>query len=177
MVLALNDNCSDHANNGCWRLRLMRAADLADIMDIENEAFDSPYPVSFFTKALRKGRTPLVVATRLGDGAIGGYIAYYVSQEQFSQGEVVIVSLVVSSLHRRKGLGELLLRHAIGLPSARFATLHVSVFNHAALLLYQKMQFSAARWLPRYYSATEDALLMLRTRVADSPPGVPLGPT
>jgi ribosomal-protein-alanine N-acetyltransferase len=78
--------------------------------------------------------------------------------------EAHIVTVAVRETHRRRGIAELLLIHAIELAQAKeqgLVTLECRVSNEAALALYDKYGFDKVGLRPRYYSDNhEDAYVL-----------------
>ncbi len=143
----------------------MQSADLAGVLEIEHSSFDEPYDVSFFSKALTKGRIRLVVIDVPPVG-VGAYAAFWMDQPA---SEARIVSLAVSPKCRRQGLGDSLIRFIFSRSREQRlqrVTLHVSVLNFAAQNLYKKYGFRTQTWLRDYYSKPvgdrlgEDGLMM-----------------
>jgi len=78
--------------------------------------------------------------------------------------EVEVLLVVVAASMRRRGLGRALIEHALArAKGARHAHLEVRVSNHAAIALYEGLDFVATGRRPRYYAGGEDALSMRRT--------------
>jgi ribosomal-protein-alanine N-acetyltransferase len=78
--------------------------------------------------------------------------------------EAHIVTIAVRESHRRQGIAELLLIHAIELAHAKdmaLVTLECRVSNEPALALYDKYGFEKVGLRPRYYSDNrEDAYVL-----------------
>jgi ribosomal-protein-alanine N-acetyltransferase len=78
--------------------------------------------------------------------------------------EAHIVTIAVRESHRRRGIAELLLIHAIDLAQAKkhgLVTLECRVSNEPALSLYDKYGFEKVGLRPRYYSDNrEDAYVL-----------------
>ena len=79
-------------------------------------------------------------------------------------GEAHIINIAVRELHRRQGIGELLLIFAIDLAAelnAHIITLEARVSNTAAQSLYYKYGFAQAGLRHHYYiDNKEDAVIM-----------------
>lgn len=76
---------------------------------------------------------------------------------QIAQDQSEILTFCVRSLHRRRGLGERLVRHAMNearLRGAKKLFLEVAADNMSAIRLYEKMDFRIAGRRPGYYRST-----------------------
>lgn len=87
-----------------------------------------------------------------------GYIGMHVDLESAE-----IATLFVHPNHRRQGIGEALLKEAIHILKTRHikhVLLDVSIHNHAALHLYEKMGFIAIHTRLNYYPNGDDARVL-----------------
>ena len=88
-------------------------------------------------------------------------------------GEAHLTNIAVRELHRRQGIGELLLIFAIDLATelnARIITLEVRVSNTAAQSLYYKYGFTQAGLRHNYYiDNKEDAVIMSTENITSVP--------
>lgn len=86
--------------------------------------------------------------------------------------EVHITTIAVRGSHRGRGLGELLLIHAVDLATelkAQLVTLEVRVSNEVAQKLYEKYGFNKVGVRKGYYSDNgEDALIMTTERISSA---------
>ena len=85
--------------------------------------------------------------------------------------EVEILLVAVTPAARRRGVGTALLAAALGealRAGAVAAHLEVRASNAAAIGLYRRFGFVAVGRRPRYYGATEDAVLMSRALGGDA---------
>ncbi|MBI2846432.1 MAG: ribosomal protein S18-alanine N-acetyltransferase [Chloroflexi bacterium] len=93
------------------------------------------------------------------DKSITGFVGVW-----FMLDEAHITSIAVEGLHRRKGIGELLMISSIELASlrnSRVVTLEVRASNRSAQLLYEKYGFHRAGVRRGYYTDNnEDAFIM-----------------
>lgn len=87
--------------------------------------------------------------------------------------EAHVTTIAVRGTHRRKGLGELLLVHAIDLGmelNAQVITLEVRISNTTAQELYQKYGFNKVGVRKGYYTDNgEDAFIMTTDRTTAGP--------
>jgi ribosomal-protein-alanine N-acetyltransferase len=175
------------------QLRPMTEADIAQVMDIEREAFPSAWPQTAYKRELRNSAARyLVITERLDqrDEAAQGRgvwstIRRIVGSDTPSGanerllgfigiwlmvGEAHIVTVAVREEYRRSGIGERLLIAAVELAQQydqELVTLEVRASNHAAQELYEKYGFDRAGLRVRYYSDNhEDAVIMTTPRIA-----------
>jgi [ribosomal protein S18]-alanine N-acetyltransferase len=142
-----------------YLLRACQFGDLAQVGRIERASFpERPYTGLDFAYYLLVARDGFIVATK--DDVVVGYVI------ALSQGrEGSIQSIAVSPESRGKGVGELLMRAAIGHLTGKAGRLHllVDVKNEAAIRLYRKLSFEeTGRVVRRYYPNGDDALEMSR---------------
>lgn len=149
----------------------MTFTDLDEVLAIESDSFTSPWSKQGFRQEIinRKRSLPLVVRI---DGHVAGYgVAWFVVDE------IYIGNIAVHRSHRRKGIGELLLKKLLerGLVNdCRLATLEVRKTNRTAIELYNKFGFSAVAIRKGYYRDTgEDAVVMVKnlTQETETPSG------
>jgi ribosomal-protein-alanine N-acetyltransferase len=140
----------------------MRQADLAQVLAIERESFQSPWSKASFEAELGKSYGGLrVVRLKEGDHAcqVLGYICFLLVAD-----ELQITNLAVHPEYRRRSIGWQLLLHAFQLghaAGARLAVLEVDRSNKAARRLYEKLGFMVVHKRPCYYpESREDGLVM-----------------
>ncbi len=160
----------NRAADGELLLRPLEAADMANVMRVEQESFASPYEETAFHSMRRRPNCFLFVCEAHQARALllpakvvfAGYIAFRVVDEWLE-----IISLAVASSCRGRGVGRMLLLRALETGRAFQCSdckLNVSVFNTAAQALYQSVGFIATKWLLGYYASDgEDALEMTLT--------------
>jgi ribosomal-protein-alanine N-acetyltransferase len=179
-----------------YEISPMRVSDIAEIMEIERQSFSTPWTPDAYRYELRhninahyyvvRPRQP-VPSDRVRDINNGwryklrwlfrskepserpilGYIGYWLVA-----GEAHISTIAVHPDTRRRGIGELLIVHAIEdalVYNAEFITLEVRVSNQAAQQLYEKYGFERTGRRRSYYSDTrEDAWIMTIVNLADA---------
>lgn len=142
---------------------LAAASDIDDLLAIENQSFQSPWPRDHFLNELTQTHS-FVLLARLPElsGAIAGYIIYW-----FIVDELHILNIAVSPQFRRQGLARSLIREVIRLAkfnNLKTAWLEVRTSNQEALSLYHSLGFKRAMTRKRYYSDTgEDAFILARS--------------
>ncbi len=105
---------------------------------------------------------PQMIA-RVVRGARGVAHAFVVARRAADEVEILLVA--VAKHARRRGVGAALVTAALAAAArggAVAAHLEVRASNAAAIALYARLGFVAAGLRPRYYDATEDAVLMSR---------------
>lgn len=168
------------------RLRAMVESDIAQVMDIEREAFPSSWPQTAYKRELQNSAARYLVMTEAraeppGEHAqrgMWGAIRRIVGGEAAAAaehllgfigvwllvGEAHIVTVAVREAYRRMGIGERLLIACIELAQEydqELITLEVRASNEGAQRLYEKYGFDRAGLRVRYYSDNhEDAVIM-----------------
>ena len=174
------------------RLRSMREADIAQVMDIEREAFPAAWPQTAYKRELQNSAARYLVLTEVPNDAgaspqrgMWGAIRRIVGGETptangerllgfvgvwLMVGEAHIVTVAVREEYRRMGIGERLLIACIELAQQydqELITLEVRASNEAAQRLYEKYGFDRAGLRVRYYSDNhEDAVIMTTPPIA-----------
>jgi len=165
----------------------MRESDIAQVMDIERQAFPSAWPQTAYKRELQNSAARYLVITETndnpGEGAapprgIRSAIRRVVGGEPppaderllgfigvwLLVGEAHIVTVAVREDYRRMGIGERLLIACVEMAleyDQELITLEVRASNDAAQLLYEKYGFDRAGLRVRYYSDNhEDAVIM-----------------
>jgi ribosomal-protein-alanine N-acetyltransferase len=137
--------------------RAMTMADIPAIVEIELEAFSSPWTTEAFTNELINNLFARYLVME-NKGEIIGYGGMWVIMD-----EAHVTNIAVRSDFRGQGLGRRLLfelqRTAVFFGAAKM-TLEVRMSNEIALRLYRKFGFEPSGIRPRYYSDNEDALIM-----------------
>jgi len=141
----------------------MRPEDLAEVVRIERACFSTPWPRGAFMEEISSNPVAhcLVIRSADGDGSriVGGYICYWILQE-----ELVINNVAVAPELRRRGLARKMMVRAIEDACAAgclWAFLEVRPSNEAAISLYRDLGFEILSRRRRYYADTgEDALIM-----------------
>jgi [ribosomal protein S18]-alanine N-acetyltransferase len=135
----------------------MTADDLDEVMEIERNAFTSPWTRSMYLSEIEKGEGCYLTAR--SNGAMFGYGGVLLILD-----EAHVMTLAVEEPKRRRGLGarlflELMCRaEPMG---ARFFTLEVRKSNHAAIELYARFGFQIMGERKNYYLDNfENALIM-----------------
>lgn len=138
-------------------LAAMTEDDLEDVLALDVEVHARSWTREAFLDELgRDGRVYLVARE---DGELAGHGGL-----ALLAGEAHITTLAVLPSHRRRGIGERLVRALLTAArdgGATAATLEVRASNHGARELYRRIGFAPVGVRPGYYEDTgEDALIM-----------------
>jgi ribosomal-protein-alanine N-acetyltransferase len=142
----------------------MNAEDISIVLEIDRISFPIPWPErSYRFELLENPAAYLLVAESVEDQerTVVGYIGFW-----YIIDEMHISTLAVHTDHRRKGIGDRLLkevmRRARGM-GAELITLEVRESNFAALNMYKKHGFVINGRRKHYYrDNNEDAFVMTR---------------
>ena len=165
-------------------MRLIHREDIAQVTEIDREAFPTMLPPTNYQRELKSPLVHYIVAyddQKMVDGALveaasrrpvprnkvappgRQYIVTFAGL-WIMAGEAHIINIAVRQSYRRKGIGELLLISLIDLAiklNSLLITLEVRASNTAALSLYRKYGFVETRLRRGYYSDNrEDAVVM-----------------
>lgn len=176
----------------------MTAADIGRVAEIEHVSFPTTWPKSSYKRELEQNRLaryivaveplPVVESSLVHEHTgLGGLLRRLVLAPPeeppteritgflglwYMVGEAHIVTVAVDPADRRRGLGELLVVHAIELArehGEETVTLECRVSNAPALALYEKYGFDRAGIRRRYYTDNnEDAVIMTTPRLDDA---------
>jgi [ribosomal protein S18]-alanine N-acetyltransferase len=153
------------------KVRRMRAADLEDVMRIEEATFTMAWREATFRGLLRRSDAELLVAEV--DGEVIGYSICWWVEEQAELG-----NLAVEERARGRGAGRQLLEAAMAGVRERGATeifLEVRASNLEAQRLYRSYGFEEVGRRGRYYTEpVEDALVLRAPLQGDH--AEPIGP-
>lgn len=141
-------------------LREMRRADLSAVLDIERRSFPQPWSRGFFEKELATPYARLVVAERHGpdQATVVGYTCRWRVTD-----EVHLLNVAVSSEHRGRNVGRLLVEAVIAEAralEARVIFLEVRAGNVVARRLYRRLGFRDLGVRRGYYGPGQDAIVM-----------------
>lgn len=139
------------------KIRLLEEKDIAQVVQIENLSFFSPWSQQSFYDELENSLACYWVWEK-EDGAIGGYLGYWVVMD-----EVQITNIAIHPDYRREKGAYLLLNHMFDYMKEEnlfFATLEVRPSNDPAICLYHKFGFQeVGRRVGYYQDNREDALI------------------
>ena len=148
---------------GVLKVRAMRTADLAQVLEIETASFGSPWSSRTFLNLLRRPNAALFVAEEV-PGYVLGYAVIWFAGPEGELGDLAVRSTV-----RRLGVASTLLASVMADAHGRGATeiyLEVRESNEAARALYDRHGFEVVNRRPEYYSDPEEDALVMRFLVA-----------
>ncbi len=131
---------------------------IADILDVENECFKTPWNEKMF-KEETQGRFSHYYVAEVDDKAIG-----YMGMWSLS-GEGHITNVAIARAHRNKGYAKALISHFIEIAKKEqleFLTLEVRESNTPAISLYKSFGFTQVGIRKNYYENSENALLLTK---------------
>ena len=137
-------------------IRAMTAADLNEVLAIEQASFKTPWKREHFECEL-SGRYSLPFVAELG-GRVIGYVCLTTLFE-----EAQILDIAVSPEQRGRGIAGVLMEHACAVARemhAEVLSLEVRASSYAAIALYRRSGFRQVGIRVNYYDSAEDALLM-----------------
>lgn len=144
-----------------FQIRRAKAADLDDLVNLENACFAIPWTRKSLQRDLEENSLARYLVAELPDGTLAGYAACW-----FVVDEGHVTNIAVLPSWRGQGLGRRLLDELIQLAEIekiQLMTLEVRVGNHAARRLYLAGGFQDAGLRRGYYADNnEDAIIMLK---------------
>lgn len=142
------------------RFEPLKAEHLAQLAEIEREAFDMPWTVGMFEPELDDKNAYYAVGVR-GENEVICYGGFHKVLD-----EADITNIAVRADERGKGIGKELMRELIRLAKeagVKRMTLEVKDTNERAVKLYKTFGFSVEGIRKRYYANRFDALVMWLT--------------
>lgn len=153
-----------------FRIRKFALSDLQSVMRINRMCLPENYTDFFFVDLYRKFPETFIVAET--EGEIEGYIMCRVEVGLVNLGlsglvkKGHVVSVAVLPEHRRKGIGEALVKEAMNAMkmqyNAKQCYLEVRETNEPAINLYKKLGFEITRTVNGYYADGENAHVMTK---------------
>jgi ribosomal-protein-alanine N-acetyltransferase len=141
-----------------FRLRAMTRDDLAQVLRIERDSFEHPWPKSAFENELDVpfSRSQVVHPSDAPGKVVGYIVRWHVADEMH------LLNLATAPSVRGLGLGRRLLRLLLAearRKRATVVTLEVSEGNTAARSLYESLGFRVVRKRRDYYAPRHHALV------------------
>ncbi len=142
-------------------IRKMEEKDLERIMEIENQAFTTPWPKEAFLLEITKNQLARYLVAEVENMVVGYGGIWLILDEGH------VTNIAVDSRYREKGIGKKLVEGLISLCSEEkimAMTLEVRASNIAAQNLYKKYGFTESGIRPNYYADDkEDAIIMWKS--------------
>lgn len=138
------------------RFEPLKYEHLAQMAEIEKEAFDTPWTVAMFIPELCAEDAFYTVAVR-GEEVIG----YGGFHKVIDEGH--ITNIAVKNTERGRGIGKFLMATLISKAREQGVermTLEVNVNNARAIHLYESYGFKGVGVRKKYYNGRDDALIM-----------------
>lgn len=155
---------------GAFEVRKFALEDLGSVVRINRDCLPENYTEYFFVDLFKRYPEAFIVAER--DGEVVGYIMcrIEVGLSNFGLGGIVkkghIVSVAVLPEHRRKGIGEAIIKKSMEKMqktyNAKQCYLEVRITNEPATGMYKKLGFEITRTIKGYYADGEDAYVMTK---------------
>jgi len=158
-----------------YYVRLMHKEDIAQVTEIDHEAFSSQWPPVNYERELQRWLARCIVACKENDEPPPPGKEYIMGCADFwmMADDAHITNLAVRETYRRRGIGELLLISMIDMArelGARILTLEVRASNSIAQSLYYKYGFTRVGVRRRYYTDNrENAVLMATEDISSTP--------
>lgn len=138
-------------------IREMRAADLPEVVKIEESIFSVPWSKRAFESSLNEENTIYLVS--IVDGEIAGYCGLLCVLDEGD-----ITNVAVKDSFRKRGVASRMLQELLDRASKRGITaftLEVRESNAAAIALYEKLGFENCGIRKNFYEKpTENAVIM-----------------
>lgn len=147
-------------------IRVMGAADLPRVMEIERASFSTPWTRATFLGLL--GRRDSYLAVTEVESRIVAYAAFWQVLDQAELGDIA-----VDPEWRRRGLGAFMLEHVLeqaAQQGVRELYLEVRESNRAAQRLYERYGFRIVGRRRNYYSGPREDARVLRVMLEAAPP-------
>ena len=142
--------------------RIASAADLDEVLEIEEASFVNPTTREWYESELRRPDVCFIFALRTTEHRVAAFCAFWKVLDQ-----IHINNLAVRPALRGRGFGALLLERVLDEAArlgAPHATLEVRRSNAAARRLYERAGFEIAGVRTSYYTnPIEDALILSRS--------------
>ena len=140
-------------------IRALGPEDVDAVVEIEADAFTTPWKADTFSGLIGRDGVELIVMTDRSEGVIGYAVLWCI----LDQGE--LANLALSPVRRGAGLGTHLLRHVVDVARGRGVQklfLEVRASNTPAIELYLRFGFGDVGTRRAYYdNPKEDARVML----------------
>lgn len=138
----------------------LRAEDVAEAADIEQQLFSKPWTKQNFLESLQQPDTIYLAAWENESGVLAGYCGCYQALDEGN-----ITNVAVRPSMQRQGIARNLMLRMLQSGKQRGIqnfVLEVRISNHSAYSLYQSLGFQNVGVRKNFYTApTEDAYIMV----------------
>ncbi|MBN1385091.1 MAG: ribosomal protein S18-alanine N-acetyltransferase [Elusimicrobia bacterium] len=137
-------------------IRKLQFKDIDTIVNIEKDSYPDPWSRKMFERGLRLDFSHFFV------GEVVSEIASYAELWHIMD-EVHLTNITVAKDYRKQGLGTKMLRHVISFSKSlkiKRIFLEVRETNLPAIILYKKFGFNKIGIRKKYYSNSDDAVIM-----------------
>lgn len=144
------------------RFRRLSALDIADLLPIEQEAYDDPWSPGMFQQELDNQASHFFVV--FAQDALVGYGGFW-----FVVDEVHITKVTVSAECRSRGYGREIMQYLLERGKelgAVYARLEVRELNEVARKLYASLGFREIGLRHGYYTKTNETAVVMTKRIA-----------
>jgi ribosomal-protein-alanine N-acetyltransferase len=148
------------------RIRALRVGDVEAVVEIEREAFTTPWQAETFIGLLERDGVELIVMADAQDAIVGYAVLWCI----LDQGE--LANIAITPARRGGGLGFRLLAHVLEVARGRGVEtvfLEVRASNQAALDLYAHFGFEEVGRRRGYYDHPREDALVMKAALADRP--------
>lgn len=142
------------------RFENLKYEHLEQMVEIEKEAFDTPWSVAMFIPEISDPSAVYVVGV-MSEGEVVCYGGFHHVLD-----EAHITNIAVKASERGKGYGKFLMSELLQRArdlELKSVTLEVKDINYRAIKMYQEFGFKVEGVRPKYYNNTNDALIMWLT--------------
>lgn len=139
------------------RIRRMTLADIPEVEAIDHRSFPLPWPAGAFRFEVTQNEHARCWVAET-EGRVSGALVGYLVIDEFQ-----VATIAVHPGYRRRGIGRMLLDHALAearSAGAQTAFLEVRTGNIPAQSLYRQFGFRIVGNRPQFYADGEDALIM-----------------
>jgi len=139
----------------------MRQIHIAAVLEIEHEAFSSPWTAQMFLQEVEESGFSRSYVALEEERVVGYFVAWFLRQN------VHLLNIAVAKSDQRRGIGRLMLQFLLDLAKREYKdviALEVRESNEAAIRLYRTFGFAPIGVRRGYYDEDkENALLMSRS--------------
>ena len=143
-----------------FSIRPMEESDLDVVLYLENTCFLAPWGINELKYELNNNPVSSLWVIESTLNGVIGFVDYWITFDS-----ATVCQICVNPIHRKKGLGSLLLTEVIKdcrAHKVRNITLEVREHNDNAIKLYEKFNFKRTLLKEKYYTNGDNAIYMIR---------------